>query len=521
MNRIRRSQQSQSIEDIVFDAVIVGGGINGASIYHELCRAGLRVLLIDKGDFAGATSQASAMMIWGGLLHLRHLHVATVRRLSHSRDYLIRHVAGEVQAQTYRYLPRRDAGRSLLLARAALMSYWLFGVGRHRPHLQRHFAEMAFLDSSKFNACIEYEEGIVEVSDARFVLNWVLAYQSDEQLAFNYCALDRGRFDAAQRLWRLEVADLILDKQLAVSARVVINAAGTWTDGLNRLFAINTPYRHAFGKGVFIAYRRDERHKLPLMIETRDYQGCMSLTPWGPVSLWGPTETRVKNLEQGFQPEAEDVRYLLAQLNSHLARPVTPSDVISIRCGVRPLVVRRAISDAANIYKLPRKYVIHPDRDRPWISIYGGKLTSCAQVAGAVSSHLTRRATVRRHADTSALADGAYDRARRQIPLADHFMSSASGAERSSFPGLSESFPSARWCSQNEMCWSLDDYLRRRTNIAQWIPRGGLGAQNENLAQLHTIAEAIYAKESEARAAVSDYSLKIEREFDQVMAKCG
>ena len=35
--------------------------------------------------------------------------------------------------------------------------------------------------------------------------------------------------------------------------------------------------------------------------------------------------------------------------------------------------------------------------------------------------------------------------------------------------------PSAAWCARNELCCTLDDYLRRRTNIAQWIPRGGFG----------------------------------------------
>ena len=48
-------------EDI-FDVAIIGGGINGAALYHQLCNEGYRVLLVDKGDFACGTSQASAMM---------------------------------------------------------------------------------------------------------------------------------------------------------------------------------------------------------------------------------------------------------------------------------------------------------------------------------------------------------------------------------------------------------------------------------------------------------------------------
>jgi glycerol-3-phosphate dehydrogenase len=361
MNLDRRKQQSQLIEDTVFDAVIVGGGINGASIYNELARAGFRVLLIDKGDFAGATSQASAMMIWGGLIHLRHLQWATVRRLSQSRDYLIHNLGQQVQARTFRYLPRGDAGRSLWLARAALMSYWLLGTRRHSPRLQRDFAEKSFLDCSKFSACIEYEEGMLEVSDARFVLNLILAYQTDEQIAVNYCALGGGGFDANSKLWRLEVTDFIRQEEMLVSSRVVINAAGTWTDDLNRLFQITTPYKHAFGKGVFIACRRDAQHKLPLMIETRDYQDCMSLIPWGPVSLWGPTETRVMNLEQGFRPEVADVRYLLTQLNNHLATPLAPSDIISIRCGVRPLAVDYSFPDSTNTLNLSRRQRVYAD----------------------------------------------------------------------------------------------------------------------------------------------------------------
>ena len=55
-----------------FDITIIGGGINGASLYNKLVQEGYRVLLIDKGDFASGTSQASGMMIWGGLLYLRN-----------------------------------------------------------------------------------------------------------------------------------------------------------------------------------------------------------------------------------------------------------------------------------------------------------------------------------------------------------------------------------------------------------------------------------------------------------------
>jgi hypothetical protein len=32
---------------------------------------------------------------------------------------------------------------------------------------------------------------------------------------------------------------------------------------------------------------------------------------------------------------------------------------------------------------------------------------------------------------------------------------------------------------ENQFCFTLEDYLRRRTNIAQWIENNGLGSNNQ------------------------------------------
>ena len=71
------------------------------------------------------------------------------------------------------------------------------------------------------------------------------------------------------------------------------------------------------------------------------------------------------------------------------------------------------------------------------------------------------------------------------------------------------------------MCRRLEDYLRRRTNIAQWVPRGGLGAQGEHRAQLAEIAQAFsqYGDDS-ARAQVAAYEGKIQACYDDVLAAC-
>jgi len=54
----------------LYDALIIGGGINGAGIARDLTLRGLRVALVEKGDFARGTSSASTKLVHGGVRYL-------------------------------------------------------------------------------------------------------------------------------------------------------------------------------------------------------------------------------------------------------------------------------------------------------------------------------------------------------------------------------------------------------------------------------------------------------------------
>src|SRR5262245_30200623 len=77
------------LDDEPFDALIVGGGINGAVSAAVLSAQGARVALIDQGDFAGFTSQESSNLVWGGIKYLESGEVGLVRKLCTSRNRLI------------------------------------------------------------------------------------------------------------------------------------------------------------------------------------------------------------------------------------------------------------------------------------------------------------------------------------------------------------------------------------------------------------------------------------------------
>ena len=129
---IRRKNWSY-IKNSIFDFVVVGGGINGASIYNRLCRSGYKVLLIDKGDFACGTSQSSGMMIWGGLLYLRNFHIGSVYHLSKARDEMIKKMKSLVSPCYFRYFPTGGKINKNFIY-SGLYLYWLLGhCNRKRP----------------------------------------------------------------------------------------------------------------------------------------------------------------------------------------------------------------------------------------------------------------------------------------------------------------------------------------------------------------------------------------------------
>src|SRR4051812_15282893 len=79
-----------ALADGVFDLLILGGGCTGAGVALDAALRGLRVALIDRGDFASATSSASTKLVHGGLRYLEHGQVALVYEALHERRRLLR-----------------------------------------------------------------------------------------------------------------------------------------------------------------------------------------------------------------------------------------------------------------------------------------------------------------------------------------------------------------------------------------------------------------------------------------------
>src|SRR5581483_3673460 len=105
--RVKAIEQLASRE---LDLLVVGGGIVGAGIAEAATAAGLDVALVDKGDFAGATSSASSKLVHGGLRYLRLGDVGLVREAHHERRVLMNIVAPHLVRRLPFLFPLYDNG---------------------------------------------------------------------------------------------------------------------------------------------------------------------------------------------------------------------------------------------------------------------------------------------------------------------------------------------------------------------------------------------------------------------------
>jgi glycerol-3-phosphate dehydrogenase len=498
---LNRRELLQRLEtESAFDVVVLGGGVNGACLYDSLCRQGYRVLLADKGDFASGTSQSSGMMIWGGFLYLRNLDFPTVFKLSRDRDRIVHDKARWVTSETMRYLPSSGLGRARWWVQSGLWLYWLIGMGRRRtPGWEASFSELELIKPGFVKGSLTFEEAVLDQSDARFVYRWLACHRSPGQTALNYCNVT-GAYNGVDKLWHLALKDDIAGSHYPIRSKIIVNCTGVWADQVNASFGIDSPFRHVFSKGVYLGIPRAKQHRSYLFFDLGERDDVISLVPWGPISLWGPTETAVKDISDGAEASNGDVDFLLEHYSRRFRDPITRRDIISLRCGLRPLVVGSRYQRERYPLDVSRRQEVFADTRQPWISCYGGKITGCTRMASRVMKLIGKAVNPTGEVRT------AYELLQPEV-------------EQMAFPGLSEPVASVAWATEHESARTLEDYLRRRTNIAQWIPRGGLGRNDCNASFLKDIALNIADGDTAlAERSFESYREKVKNDFDFLLA---
>ena len=235
-----------------FDLLVVGSGIVGAGIASEAARVGLRVALVDRSDFGGATSSASSKLIHGGLRYLRLGDVKLVREAHAERRALLRVVAPHLVRRipflfpVYRGGPYRPA-----TIQAGLWTYSTLAGdklgGLVKPERARRSVPALRLEGLR--GCGVYQDSWTH--DGRLCLANVTAAAEAGATVLNYAeVVDLATVDGA--VAGAEVHDRLSGEIFAVEARAVVNATGPWLDVLRRLEEPGVAPYGQLSKGVHV-----------------------------------------------------------------------------------------------------------------------------------------------------------------------------------------------------------------------------------------------------------------------------
>lgn len=384
-----RDSNLSKLDTGLFDVLIIGGGINGAVCASALSSQGARVALIDQGDFAGLTSQESSCLVWGGIKYLETGELGLVHKLCNSRNRLIDTYPSSVRE--IRFFTTIEPGfrRSRSTLYMGTLLYWAMGsFYTERPRLLSPEAierEEPIVNTLGGPGGFEYSDAYLVDTDARFVFNFMRAALDHGAICANYVqALGCQRGEDG--LWLTRARDVIRGRELTIRSRLLVNACGPLVDALNTENSQPTQHHHVFSKGVHLIVRPLTQSRRVLTFFADDGR-LFFVIPMGNRSCLGTTDTPVTELPPLVTPE--DRRFILDNVNKRLklAQPLTESDIIYERCGVRPLVVQGsgAPDDRSDWLMLSRKHAVEVDAARGHLSIFGGKLTDCLNVGQEVT----------------------------------------------------------------------------------------------------------------------------------------
>ena len=386
-----RQQNIDRLSGGTYDVLVIGGGINGAVTAAALSARGISVAVVERSDFASFTSQESSNLIWGGFKYLENYELKLVWDLCTSRNLMMKSYPTRIKEIDFLATLDKTAPFPVALAALGSVGYW--GIGRFATRGPRVFTAKGIekveplVNTTTAKGGIRYADAYLPDNDARFVWEYIRMALDEGATAVNYCSVDKAEQTADG--WTVTVTDTVDNRVHLVSAKAIVNAAGPFVDGLNDDMELETEHRIVYSKGIHLV--------VPKLSETEqvlaffdDTGRLFYVIPMAHRSVIGTTDTRTENPSEGVLDEDRD--FLLEQINARLDldHPLTRADIISERCGVRPLVVKNDGNDQTEVdwTSLSRKHEIETDKAKKVITIFGGKLTDCLNVGDEIAEEL-------------------------------------------------------------------------------------------------------------------------------------
>lgn len=396
------------MQDEYFDVIIIGGGINGAGLFRDLCEQGVRCLIVDKSDFGAGTSAAPSRLIHGGLKYLETAELRLVAESTHERNRLLQnapHLVKPLPSMLPAFSWLRGSwaalrtlfgstsaprSRGALLVKIGLALYDFYGsrdrmMPRHK--MLRHTAarQMVPALTERITAAGLYYDATITAPE-RLVLELIEdgVAANPDSMACSWTPLQprEGKYLTFKR------PD---GSTLNATTRYVVNAAGPWIDTVNGHLGEKTTFIGGT-KGSHILLDHDE------LVRQLDGRMIYFEADDGRICLVFPYEGRVlvgssdipANDPDSVSCEADEVAYFLDSLRQLLpGLSFSHEQIIYRYSGIRPLPNNH--SEMPGLISRDHSTPVLPatqERPFPVLSLVGGKWTTFRAFAAEVSDQI-------------------------------------------------------------------------------------------------------------------------------------
>lgn len=388
-SNLDRRKSIETLSKTEYDLVVIGGGITGGGIALDAASRGLKVALVEKGDFASGTSSKSTKLIHGGLRYLKQF------------DFWLVKEVGSERAIVHKLAPHLVLPEKMLLPLIENGSYgkWLTSIGL------KVYDVLAQVEGDDKRKMLEKKEALklepllpkkilkgagyyaeYRTDDARLTIESIKTSLQFGAQAINYASVEDFIY-TDEKIAGVKVKDVLSNETFGIKSKYVISAAGPWVDELRSVNNSKKGKQLHLTKGVHLVFPKE---KLPIKqsvyFDVPDGR-MMFAIPRGNVTYVGTTDTNYNNDKDCVTTDLADAIYLISAVNNMFPSiELEMDDIVSSWAGLRPLIHEEGKSAS----ELSRKDEIFTS-DSGLISIAGGKLTGYRKMAERVVDRIVKK----------------------------------------------------------------------------------------------------------------------------------
>ena len=468
-----------------WDIIVIGGGITGAGIFNMAAQKGLKVLLLEARDFAFGTSSRSSKLIHGGIRYLKNRQFDVVRESVYERERLIGESDSLVDPLAFIFPSFENNLTDTRLMKLGVIIYDLLASKWQHETLTGDEVQRALpaIKNEGLVAGVKYYDS--HVDDSQLVLRIIMDGIRFGGSAINYARvvnLCKAKGGQVEGVIVQDETGSLNPSQKELSASVVINATGPWSDALREKIHGTPKLRRLRGSHLIFSHEKLPINAAVTMLHPHDGRALFAI-PWEGRSMIGTTDLDHNLHEDETRITRAELDYLIeAAQHAFPSYPVSEADVISTFSGLRPVINTNAPTPS----KESRAHKVW-DEDG-LVTVAGGKLTIFRVMAADVLNFcrnrlpgqpkFTHRTPCFIHptpaADSQVVDPDWILMAGRLGSDVNEFFENADPDNLRTIGSMPEFWAELAWAAENEAVVHLDDLLLRRVRMGLLCSNGGL-----------------------------------------------